>query len=278
MTANTSLLDKIQNVDKRVLYWVLFIGLMIPLLFPVGFPVAISPTTQSLYNKIQTLQPGDKVILNLGSETSAWGDCLPGMVATTKAILQRQAKLVVVGPLVDTKLTWAKIKDSVPAFKTLTDGTDYVFLDQYTGQQAGVARIASSVRSVFPTDYTGIPLDQIPLMTGVDSAKDFKMVISSDSGESIEYWIREWNIAFGIPVAEIGITQLGSSMMPFYSSGNLFGMSIGIRGAAEMERLIGQPADATMKMDSISLSHTLVIAAVLLANVGYFASKGKGGS
>jgi hypothetical protein len=277
MNKTNDIWDKLQNLDRRILYWLLFIGLMIPLITPIGLPISISPTTASFYQGIKLLKPGQVAILNLGSESSAWSECLPGLVATTKALIQQNVKIVVVGPLVDSSMTWNKIVDSVPAVQGLTYGKDYVFLGYYTGGEAAVARMATSLRSIFPTDSKGTPLDNIEMMKNIDSAKDINIVISSDSGDSIEYWIRQWFTPFSVPVGEVGISMLGSSLMPYYRSGTVFGISAGIRGGAELEKLIGQPAAATKNMDSISLSHLMVIVAVILANIGYFIIRSRGG-
>ncbi|MFQ6053181.1 MAG: hypothetical protein ACE5OO_02990, partial [Candidatus Bathyarchaeia archaeon] len=101
------------------------------------------------------------------------------------------------------------------------------------------------------------------------------MVLSVDTGDWGSYYLRQWQSVYGTPLAEIGIAMLGSSYMPFYRAGNLFGMSVGSRGGAELEKLIGEPWDATVTMDAISVSHLLVIIAVALANIGYFATRGR---
>lgn len=277
MNKNNSIWDKLQNVDRRILYWVLFIGLIIPLLTPIGLPITISPTTASFYAKIQSLQPGQVVLLNLGSESSTWSETLPGLIATTEALIQKDVKIVVIGPLVDSSITWAKITESVPSISSLTYGTDYVFLGFYTGGEAAVARMGTSMRSIFPTDYEKTPLDNIELMKNIDKAQDFSAIISSDSGDSIEYWIRQWFTPYGVPIGEVGITMLSSSLMPYFRSGTVFGISAGIRGGAELEKLVGIPGSATKNMDSISLSHIMVIVAVIIANIGFFVLRSRGG-
>ena len=77
-------------------------------------------------------------------------------------------------------------------------------------------------------------------------------------------------------LAEIGIAMLGSEWMPYYRAGNAFGLSVGSRGGAELEALIGEPGEATIAMDSISVSHMLVVFAVILANIGIVAKLGRG--
>jgi len=65
----------------------------------------------------------------------------------------------------------------------------------------------------------------------------------------------------------------GSTDYPYYLAGNYFGLSIGSRGGAELEVLIGEPGEATTAMDSINASHILIVLAVILANVGYLVQR-----
>jgi hypothetical protein len=85
-----------------------------------------------------------------------------------------------------------------------------------------------------------------------------------------------WQEAYGVPMAQIGIAMLGSTGIPRWLAGNYFGMSVGSRGGAELEMLIGEPGDAIIAMDSISVSHLLIVIAVILANVGLLLEKGRG--
>lgn len=272
-----SILVKLQKIDRRYLYWILFIGLMIPFIRPLGLPVAVTPSTLDLYNELKTLKPGDVVLLNEAFGVGGIPDCMPATVASTKIILRQGAKLIFVSPYVDYQILWARLQESVPDFGQLEYGKDYVFLGFYAGLEAAVAQLGANIRTVFPTDAYGTPLDQIEMMKNVNSARDIQLVLSADTGDWCDYYIRQWHTIYGTPVGEIGIAMLGSSYMPMYRAGVLFGMSVGSRGGAEMEKLIGEPGTATITMDSINVSHLLVIVAVILANIGMLAARGKGG-
>jgi hypothetical protein len=67
--------------------------------------------------------------------------------------------------------------------------------------------------------------------------------------------------------------MLGSTGIPRWLAGNYFGISVGSRGGAELEMLIGEPGEATVAMDSISVSHLLIVIAVILANIGTLVSR-----
>lgn len=268
--------DKLQQIDRRVLYWIMFVALMIPFIRPIGLPITVAPSTRDLYNGLLTLKEGDVVVVNLSFGVSAWPECLPATVASIKVILRQGAKLIVWGGgHADVDMTWDKIRSVVKDFENLEYGKDYVYLGFMTGHESAVAQLASDIRSVYPKDAYGTPLDDLEMMKDVNTVDDIAMVLSVDTGDWGSYYLRQWQSVYGTPLAEIGIAMLGSSYMPFYRAGNLFGMSVGSRGGAELEKLIGEPWDATVTMDAISVSHLLVIIAVALANIGYFATRGR---
>ncbi|MBS7638054.1 hypothetical protein KEJ49_04100 [Candidatus Bathyarchaeota archaeon] len=264
--------DRLQRIDRRVIYWLLFILLMIPFIRPLGLPVSISPQAISLVEGLRKLKEGDVVVVNISSGVSAWPECLPSLVAVSKVLIQQKAKIIYWTSFVDGHMTFEKIVEKVPGFRGLTYGVDYVHLGFYTGAEPTVAQLATNIRAIFTTDYKGTPIDQLPIMKGVNSAKDVKMVISSDTGDYCDYYIRQWRIPYGVPTAEIGIAMIFSQYQPYWPE-IIFGMTGGARGGAELEKLIGELGDATVTMDAINTSHLLVIVAVILANIGYAATR-----
>jgi len=268
-----SVWSKLQRIDRRILYWILFVGLMVPFIRPIGLPIVVTPSTRDLYEGLRQVEEGDVVVLSISSGVSAWPECLPGMVAAVKILVQQKAKIIGWTTFVDGPITWDKIVSEVPGLKEYTYGEDYVWFGYFAGGETAVAQLARDIRSVFTADYYGTPIDELPIMENVNDVHDIRLVLSSDTGDVCDYYIRQWNTPYGTPVAEIGIAMLGSSYMPFYKAGILFGMSVGVRGGAELEKLINEPGDATIRMDAINMSHVLVVIAVILANVGYFATR-----
>ncbi len=266
-----SVLSKLANVDSRVFYWILFIALMVPFLSPIGFPITIAENTRELYEGIteDEVNEGDVWIMNFGYGVSAWPECHPSVTVCTKALFREGAKIIFMGPHYDVELTYNKIHDTVREdFANKVYGEDYVFLGYITGGESAIAQLASNIRSVYPTDHFGTPLDQIPMMQGVNTHEDIAGVLSSDTGDYGVHFMTQWQAAYGSKLAEIGIAMNGSTDLPRWQAGNYFGLSIGSRGGAELEILIGELGEATTAMDSISVSHLLLIFAVILGNIG----------
>jgi len=278
--------DKIQQVDRRAFYWILFAALTIPFLTPLGLPITVTPSTRSFYDGLKTIETGEVVCLSINSGVSAWGDCLPAMVASVYKVHEQGGKLIVwsIG-YNDCDLTWTKIKTVLAkdVFNDWVEGTDYVYFGYCPPQETNVALLRDNIRSVYPKDVRGVATDDIPLMKNINDASKIKFVMSSDTGDAQIYYIRQWKngmvnyVGTGKPplVAEMGIAMNKSGDMVYYLSGDEFGLVAGSRGAAELEALVGRKGDATTTMDSISVSHVLLVFAILLANAGMFATRGK---
>jgi len=170
-----SALSKLANVDSRVFYWILFIALMVPFLSPIGFPITIAENTRDLYEGItdDEVEEGDVWIMNFGYGVSAWPECHPSVTVCTKALFREGAKIIFMGPHYDVELTYNKIHDTVrDDFVDKVYGEDYVFLGYITGGESAIAQLASNIRSVYPVDHFGTPLDELSMMQGVNTHED----------------------------------------------------------------------------------------------------------
>ena len=273
-----SITEKMANMDRRVFYWILFFAMMVPFLSPIGFPLSIAPNTQDLYDGVtgDSIDAGEIWIINFGYGVSAWSECAPGVTVVTKALFREDAKIIFMGPHYDVELTMNKLMEDAGAdFAGKEYGEDYVFLGYITGGEAAITQLASDMRSVYPQDHHGTDLDDIPLMADVNEWRDIAGVLSSDTGDWGAYFLRQWQEPHDVPLAQIGISMLGSTGIPYWLAGNYFGMSVGSRGGAELEKLFGDLGEATTAMDSISVSHLMIVIAVIMANIGVLTDRGR---
>jgi hypothetical protein len=269
-------LSKLADIDRRVFYWILFIALMVPYLSPIGFPISIAQNTQDLYDGVTApeVQEGEVWIINFGYGVSAWPECHPSVTVLTKALFRAGAKIIFVGVHYDVELTYNRLLNTVSEdFATKVYGEDYVFLGYMTGGESVVAQLASSIRSVFPEDHFATPYDNIPMLQNVVGVHDIAGVISSDTGDYGGHFMTQWQAAYGTKLAEAGIAMNASTDLPRWQAGNFFGLSVGSRGGAELEILVDELGEATTAMDSISVSHLLIVIAIILANVGLITEK-----
>ena len=111
------------------------------------------------------------------------------------------------------------------------------------------------------------------MLADVVDHNDIAGVLSSDTGDYGGHFMTQWQNRYGTKLAEIGIAMNGSTDLPRWQAGNFFGVSVGSRGGAELELLIGELGEATTAMDSISVSHLLLIFAIIIGNIGTLVEK-----
>jgi len=274
--ANPTIFERLDKLDRRIYYWLIVIVITWPLVSPIGLPITVKPSTRALYDGLTAVQEGDVVLIDIFMSVSTWPECMGGLVVETNTLLDRGARLIYVGNSVDVSRSWERLNELVPRLGLLEYGTDVVFLGYYTGADAAASQMAVDMSSIFPADHFGTPIDDLPLMSDANSATDYAMVLFTAEGEV--KWIQQWGEPYGVPVAGMGIAMKGSALAPYLASGDIFGLAVGVRGAAELEKLAGMPAAATTTMDAISSTHLLFVILIVLANLPIIYNKIKGGS
>jgi hypothetical protein len=265
--SGASILERLQFIDRRIIYWLLFILIMVPFIRPLGFPVTITKQSIDVFNEVKSLKEGDVVLIDIFITPATWSELLGGTSAIIKTFITQKVKMVFVSPLVDIGITWDRINALIPELKQLKYGEDYVFLGYYAGGEAAAAEMAKDIRKVFPTDYYRTPTEKLPLLMKANKAEDFRMIVGT--GEQIEKFIYHWGVPYKIPIVMMAHSMAGSTLLPYYLSGNLKGLAVGVRGGAELEKLTGFYGDATIRMDAINITHIMFVLIIILGNVGY---------
>ncbi|MDH5791303.1 MAG: hypothetical protein OEZ44_03895 [Candidatus Bathyarchaeota archaeon] len=268
--------SKLEDIDRRYYYWAIFLILAVPFIKPLGMPISIKQSTRDLYKGVDQVEPGEVVLIDWHMSVSTWPECLDGLVAELKVLTSHDVKIVITSISVDCEMSWNKVNQLVPALRDKYEyGKDIVFLGYYAGGEPTNQQMAIDVWSVFPTDHFKTPIAELPLMAEARTANDYAIVLTTGENEIV--WVNQWWTPYGVPVGVMGIAMKGSALQPYYNSGDIFGLAVGVRGGAEFELLIGEPAGAVTRMDSISLSHLSVVILIIIANTGVLYNKLTGG-
>jgi hypothetical protein len=154
-------------------------------------------------------------------------------------------------------------------------GIDYVNLGYKANYQAVLLGMGSKISDIFPTDHRGTRLDSLPLMREVPNYDSIRFILIVSDNAMVDYWVSLVNARFGTPMAAGVTAVMAPKQLSFVQAGQLRGLLGGMKGAAEYEILIGFSDLANRGMDSQSLIHLLVIAFIVLGNVGYFVVRGR---
>lgn len=272
-----NLMEKMQNVDTRIIYIVLLIVLSVPLLRPIGIPMQISPMTRAVYDIIEGLNPEkDVVLLSMDYSPGAGLDAEVCPVAVVEHLMQRGIKWIAIsfgttdGPMMTNRIM-ADLEQRGYKY-----GEDFANLGYMAGEENAVRLFALDCLSV-PTDVRGNKTSELPVMQEIKTIKDFAFVIQFSMGTP-EMWIRQVVDPMGVLFATGTVTVSVPSIVPYYNSGQVKGVMGGVSSAAQYELLCNKPGRGAAMMDAQSMGHLIIIFFIALGNVGYFMSKKEKGT
>jgi len=276
-----SLMDKLQNIDRRYIYLLGWIFVLFPLLYPLGLPVPIGRESQAWKAYIDNIPNDSVIIFSLDYGVSGMPELFPMTISTLHHLWTdtpaKNFKIVVVGFWTQAPLVFDILLDvmgDIDSKYGVEYGVDWIELGWIPGSETGMAAFATDIWGQTPRDYLeDRPLSEYPIMENIKVAEDIDLVISIETGTpGLPEWLRQWNTPFGTPfiVGCIGVSVPG--MAPYLASGQLSALLPGLTASGEYEIMIGRPGLAVAGLDAVSMSHLLVVALVLIGNIAYFAS------
>ena len=275
--------DKLLKLDQRIIYALMFIALAFPILNPVVLPMAIQGYSQDAFDFSDSIPEGSIVIFEGGLGAATYPQGGPGMVVQIYHMLTKGVKCVFFSIGTEQNFwTMTAIETALkklPAGTPAVNGVDWVHLGYIAGGEAGVGSLVNDIRATIEADYFDTPIDDIPLLEGINDATGFDAVLWWGGSEgSMPYGIRQISVPFGIPITGMCTTNEVPNFSPYISAGQLQGLFGGVRGSAEYEFLLKLPGPALGQAMATNFGGLLWMAMVLLGNILYFVQRMKGES
>jgi len=264
-------LKKFAEMDSRWLYLIVLFVVILPLVRPLGIPIEVSSSTQKFVQAVNALQPGDRMLMAFDYSIGGGPDIDPQAQIVLAHALSRGVRVVEVA-FVDTGVTYANKTVEYWEAKGKVYGTDIINLGYAAGAETAISAFAQNVAAVFPTDVRGKPISSYPIMEGIKTAADFKLITEFATGiPGPAEWIRQVQTRYKVPLACGVVAVMGPQNEPYVQSGQLVGLlGGGMKSAAEYEVAVKMPGSATAAMDAQSLGHMSIVLFVILGNILYY--------
>jgi hypothetical protein len=284
-----NIFDKMMSLDRRWVFLFLILVCVVAYIMPFQIPILVEPEVRSIFQFIDTLPEGSIVFVPLDYDPGSMAELHPMTYAIVEQCWRKNLKVLMTalsqnGPgMADQALR--DIADSLKVEKTyngvtyapreILNGIDYCFLGYKPYPAMVIVAMGQDFRLPFPLDYYGSPLDSLPMMRGVHNFDDVAGAVNISGTNSTDYWISYGQGRFNFKLA-IGVTGVSTAQYyPYLGSGQIFGIMGGMLGAAEYEKLADNPGNAIDAMRIQLAAHLVIIAFVIIGNVGFFMNKRK---
>jgi len=264
---------RLLGLDRRIIFLLVGAGVALPLLRPLNLPVTPTPRVRAAFDTIEKLPPGTRVLVSMDFEPDIMAELSPMAVAVVRHCFQRHLRVVVMTLYpAGVGLAQQAIRIAAAA-EHAKPGEDYAFLGYKSGFQTVILGIGESLKSQYPTDFYGTPVDRIPILQGVTNYAQFGLVVNLSGSAAADYWIQLAQTRYHAPLV-LGCTAvMATDYYPYLSSRQLLGLIGGMKGAAEYERLLGIFGDGRRGMDAQSLVHVIIVLLVLIGNAAMLAMR-----
>jgi len=266
--------EKLEKIDRRWIYLAVALAVIFPFLLPTPLPISITPEARSLYDAVEALPDGCNVMLVYDYYPSTIAECEPIAIAALHHLFRKNCKVITLSNIPLGGPSMAETVTRMMAEKYNKQyGIDFVNLGYKYGYVAVLSGMGKSIASIFPTDNSGTPLSQLPLMDSVKNYEQISFVFEIADNATADYWVSIVNAQHGVPMGCGGTAVMAPKFYAYVASGQFVGLLGGMRGAAEYELLVGEIGTATVGMQAQSMVHLLIIGLVVLGNLGFFLSR-----
>lgn len=266
--------QRLGALDRRWIFLLVGLSVILPMFVPITFPERITPQTQAVFDAMESVPEGSTIMIPFEVWPSTLPETEPIARAAVRHAFRRNLKVVTLsnvgtgGPSIAERVMRDEAHTSGKTY-----GVDYVNLGYKPDYLAVLSGMGTSIRSIYPTDHSGTPLDQLPIMNGVDSYADIAFVFAIADNATLDYWVSISGARFGAKIGAGVTAVMAPKMFAYIDAGQMVGLLGGMKGGAEYEKLLGLPDKSTRGMGAQSLIHLLIIGFIVLGNVGYFASR-----
>jgi len=272
-----------REVERRVVFLFMGLAVSLPLLFNITFSEKATPIVRAIYDKVESLPPGSKILISFDYGPSMAPEVEPMSNAFIRHALAKGHKVIMMGLWATGQSLAASAVENIikPEFPDKVDGVDYVNIGYKAGNQGVLNVIITDFRKMYATDVNGVNLDSIPIFRGIKSLKDMDLMMAVGGGfPGIKEWVLFASDPGNIPLAGGSAAVSAPTMYPYYPK-QLIGLLGGIKGAAEYEsemkkhypRFAKMPTPGIKMMGPQTLAHLVVMAFIVIGNLSFFFAK-----
>ncbi len=262
------------KIESR--HWI-FLGLFIVVVgamaLNIHMNVEVSADTQKMYNYIDSLPPGSVLIVSFDHEASSLPEIRPLALAILRHAFRKNIRLIGTALLAEGTGIGYRLMQQTAREYHKQYGIDYVYLGFKPQFIAAILSMGESFSKTYPEDYLGDVYGDIPMLSNIETYDDVAGVISIADGSLTTHWMEYGGSRYHVRISAAVTAAMVTTYDPYLSSGQMYAMLGGLRGAAEYEKLLKIGGGGERGMLAQTVAHLYVLILIVVGNVVYFRSR-----
>ncbi|HPN41599.1 MAG TPA: hypothetical protein PKX36_08750 [Candidatus Cloacimonadota bacterium] len=258
-----NIFERIQKLDRRWIYIVVALAIIIPLAIPFNSDNVTSPSTENLYQFIDSYagRQDRAILLSFYHDASTMPELFPMEVAILRHCFERNVKVFMLtwfpqgAPIIDYAIN--TVKEEYPNIKSGVDYCNFGYIPAALAMPT-ILGMGDNIAAAVKTDAEGRKLENLEIIKGVNNYSEMNLVVEFSGSSAGVTWLYYARPKFGLNIG-VGVTAvMAADEYPFLQSGQKIGMLAGLKGAAEYEKLVdvfaayrepGSPITVTLDED-----------------------------
>lgn len=265
--------DRLLRLDRRIIFVLIALAVGVPLAGGWQFDQGSNPRTTAVFDHIQNLPERSVVVIVFDYGPASMPELQPMAIAIARHVLERDLRLVCLTMYPDAPLLIEDALSKASEGLDRQDGVDYVNLGFRPGVVNVILGMGTDIGAVYRTDFQKRRYRDLEITKGLRNYDDVGLVIDLASSDTPAAWVLYAHQRYKARVAAGVTAVMAQDYYPYLQTGQLIGLLNGMKGAAEYEKLIKTPADASQAMGPQSCAHFLIILLVIFGNIVYAVSQ-----
>jgi len=262
----------ISRFGRALLYLAVLLAAVVPVFVDGRLTGLTLPggAAVGLADMVDTLSPGDAVLLSFDYRPAYAGELDPLAAAFVRDLLSQDVRVLAMSTRPEgVGLAESLLVDVLAPNGTAIYGEDCVLLGLLPGQEAGLRSLGQSIDTAFKRDHIlEQEIQSLAVMRGLSTVADLKhVVVLGDDARSVRRWIEQIESRHDVAMSAFVTARVEPMLIPYLESGQLEKLVTGAFGAADYAQLGGASGRSNSALSYTAIVLVIVLVAIA-ANVG----------
>ncbi|MCW5937997.1 MAG: hypothetical protein KIT11_11900 [Fimbriimonadaceae bacterium] len=249
MNGERTIWEKLQAIDRRILYAILVVVVSIPLFVPATIPVDPDPSSKDMYKALMDVPPNKTVFIQSDWTVSTRGESQGHLEGLLRIVMARKLKFAIYSvadpqapQVFRNVISQLNLERQRIGLEPYRSWEDYLDLSYFPNAEGTLNAVAFDVRQAIGSrrvkDPAGVerPIFESPVLRSVRKIGDAGLYVVVTASASIDIAIQRLSRKTRLSAMTTGVT--GPQVLPFWQSGQVVGVAIGLKGVYDVEYMM----------------------------------------
>lgn len=262
------------NIDRRIIWLITALIFVLPAdITGKSSKIQLTDSARAFYLSLNGLEEGSSVLLSIDIPPSFNAELKPSLSAAVEHAFKNNLKITALSLYPEAVGMASVLLDQIAKKHNKVYGKDYVYLGWQPAETAVITAMLTNITGVFATDYSGRAATGFELLKANNKIADYSLLVQVGAGFDNMPWLTYGTDKAGINYIVAANAGAEGTLRPYYRSGQIKGLLVSVKGAAEYESLLSIKGDGSKGLAAINAAQLFLVFLLIATNAVYLTQK-----